>query len=107
MSREFIKREGNKVWRIKLESDGTVTRQTIEDVEPIIERNKRMQNDSRNRNSEWVPAYGVPMIMVSKWLHELGVNFLKLPKDEMRKFLHKKIATDPDYKYFRTRSGRY
>ena len=83
----FLGRDGPKRKYAHLHPDGSVTTQTVMDVEPTLERNKRLQNEDR--------------------LHEDGVNFLKLPKEEAAKYLYRKIAVNPDYKYLRTYGGRY
>lgn len=101
-----LERRPGMIKMAHLDNDGTITTQTIADAEPVLERNKRMQND-RKSHQDWECAYGIPNGFIYKWLHEDGVNILKLPKDELMKYLRKKVGVNPDYKYLRTSGGRY
>ena len=50
--------------------------ETIQDVSPIIERNKIMQNQSDGYISgakEWRHAAHIPNTVITKWENELGV----------------------------------
>ncbi len=80
--------------------DGGFTIQSIQDVEPILDRNKELQNTPQK--SDWGRHIAsIPNIIIDKWSKEDGVNILAMPKDEVARYLRKKLA-DPDWKWLRT-----
>lgn len=107
MRKVFLGQRGHKKKYAYLHGDGKITLETVVDVEPVLERNKRMQNLEKGTNKQWFGLYGIPDIFVSKWLHEDGVNILRLPKDELKRYLLRKVGRNPDYMYLRMHGGRY
>lgn len=84
-------------------TDKGFTIQTIQDVEPILNRNKQMLNsDSGNyRNGNYHPVAAIPKVVVEAWWKELGDNpFAK----HNRKWLIAKL-NDPDNKFLRLKGG--
>jgi len=79
--------------------------QHTQDVEPIIERNKRLQNEGPNMSADkslhWIGS--IPLVIAHKWIVEDGINWLALPKPEMRSYVNRKLS-DPDYRYLRVSS---
>ena len=72
----------------------------VQDVEPILERNKVLQNIPQK--SDWGRHIGtIPNVIIEKWMHEEGVNVLGLRGDEWGRFIKKKL-NDPDYRHLRT-----
>ena len=91
--------------------DDLTDRTTIsatQDVNAILERNKARQNDGPNmtRDKSLKHIASIPNIFVMKWIQEDGINFLRLPKHEARKYLKRKL-NDPDYRHLRTGLGAY
>jgi len=75
----------------------------VQDVEAIIEENKRMQNGEKQVGN-WRLTSVIPLIFVEKWLNEerergnIGIKFCD---EEYDKLVAKKLR-DPDYKWLRT-----
>lgn len=78
----------------------------IQDVEPILERNKAMQNDvdySRKGIAEsWWHEARIPNIVIEKWRKDYGVDVLN--KDHIKKV--KNLLNSPEWKYLKTTAGR-
>jgi hypothetical protein len=71
-----------------------------EDCEGIVEHIKAMRGHDITR--DWGrPVCEIPNVFVTKWLNEEGVNLLKLSGDELRKFIARKVLTDPDFRDLR------
>lgn len=85
-------------------NDGTFTVSASQDVEPILERNKALQNAGKQKGDFRLIA-SIPAIMIEKWLNEEGVPVLKMNKHEFNKFIRKKL-NDPDNKWLRINHGR-
>ena len=79
-----------------------------QDCEPIVERNKALQNetDGYNLDRDLKHIASIPLVIVQKWMQEDGVNFLALSKHERSKYLRRKLA-DPDNRFLRTSPGVY
>ena len=102
-----------------LDSDGNVSRvfhhddmtdistvQTIQDVEPILDNNKRLQtfNDGYSPSRDMKRIASIPMVIAERWIKEDGYNWMALPKKEKSVYLRKKL-NDPDYRFLRTSGG--
>lgn len=71
-----------------------------QDCEGIVEHIKAMRGQNMTR--DWGrPVCEVPNVFVAKWLNEDGVNLLKLQGDELRKFIARKVLTDPAFRDLR------
>lgn len=89
------------------DSDGDrTTVQTVQDVEPILENNKRLQtlNDGYNADRTMKRIASIPLVVVQQWMQEDGVNWLALPKAEKAVYLRRKL-NDPQWRYLRTSEG--
>tara|TARA_R110002051_G_scaffold194581_2_gene262836 strand:- start:3896 stop:4219 length:324 start_codon:yes stop_codon:yes gene_type:complete len=83
------------------EPDGGVTINTVQDVEPVLEANKRLYNaygDKRTtgKMGEWHLAASVPENVWDRWVLETGGD-IKKDKKLLAKYLN-----SPEFKYFRT-----
>ena len=101
--------------KIDRNSSGTVDRyhyiddklviETVQDVEPILEANKRAFNDaSRTHKSEtFNKVASIPMVIWMQWCQKKGISYQESMQNDdiMRLFLN-----DPDNKPWRTRPGR-
>ena len=99
---------GFPIQRYHYDADGDkATIQTVQDVEPYLEANKKFFNDPVKDD----PVFGrrvasIPPIFAEKWLNEDGVNFLALRGKELRAYLRRKLS-DPQYLFLRTHPGKY
>ncbi len=90
------------------ESAGQVTVERVQDVEPILDNNKRLLNDGTNGYSESKDlkrVASIPLVVIEQWMKKDGVNFLSLSGPERQKYLRKKL-NDPDNRWLRTSDGR-
>jgi hypothetical protein len=75
-----------------------------QDVEAIIENNKRLQNEEQRRDVPWRHVASIPNIIMEKWLREeweRGNHGIKWSSPEMDDLVQKKLQ-DPDWAYLRT-----
>lgn len=72
----------------------------VQDIEPILDNNKRLKNEPQSRKSPLRHIATIPNIFIEKWLREDGVFVLGLSKHEFAKFVMKKL-NDPDYRHLR------
>jgi hypothetical protein len=73
---------------------------SFQDVEDIIERNKRLQDEPQK--SDWGRHIAtIPNNILLKWMLEEGVPVFGMPAHEWDKFLRKKL-NDPDWRHLRT-----
>ena len=82
-------------------SDGSVTFDTFQDVEPILEYNKMMMNEygdklTPGKRGTWHKVASVPNNIWEQWLNETG-NAIEKDKKLLNKYLN-----DPDNRFFRT-----
>lgn len=71
------------------------------DVEPVLEDNKRRQNDGTggwSPTKEWRLEYRVPIAIAEKWKNELGVDYQN--RDHQDAFI--KLCKDADFRHLRT-----
>lgn len=84
---------------------GRLTIERVQDVEPILEANKRAFNDAEKRfKSETLNHVArVPLVVLEKWAREKGISYSELLANDklMARFLN-----DPDNRHFRTKPGR-
>lgn len=88
-------------------SEDLMVVRSYQDVEPIIENNKRLQNDGTK--GEFQGGWGrriasIPMNVALMWYKEDGVLFTRMPKAEKAAYLRRKL-NDPQWKYLRTSPG--
>lgn len=88
------------------ESTGDFAIETVSDVEPQLEQNKREANDYDKHHSRELGLKhiaSVPMNIYLKWKQELGVDMLNKDHDKAVK----RLLNDPDWRYLRTSTGTY
>jgi len=80
--------------------------QKVQDVEPILERNKALANSehqAKGIKSCWWHHATIPNTVIEAWLKE-GVDiFSKAPE---QKKLVRRMLNHPDWRYLRTGSGK-
>lgn len=85
--------------------NGNLTVHTYQDVEDIIERNKRLQ--TVEQRSDWGRHIAeIPNNILNQWLNEewaKGNTSIKLFDDEFNKLVQRKL-NDPDWRWLRTDS---
>jgi hypothetical protein len=78
------------------------TIKTVQDVDPILERNKSLKNDNdyeaKGKKEGWRHLAGIPNIVIQKWKLEKGVDVFN--KDHMPAVL--KLLNDPDWSHLKT-----
>lgn len=92
------------ITRVSLDrGEKLIVAHTIQDVEPILEQNKRLQ--SEDQRSDWGRhVASVPDVMVVKWLneeHRRGNTSLRYLGPGFDEWFQKKI-NDPDNRAWRT-----
>ena len=89
----------------KDDSEGTFTIQTIQDVNPILENNKRLQtlNDGYSPSRELKRVASIPATLVRKWCKDAGISFRRFMRRpaEFEKWLERKL-TDPENQFLLT-----
>jgi len=84
-------------------AEGVVVIERVQDCEPILERNKALQNEQR-ADSDWGRHIAsVPNVILERWIKEDGVNLLALPAQEFGALIRRKLR-DPDWAFLRTNS---
>lgn len=73
-----------------------------QDVSPILELNKAMQNEpetwKQGVKNSWAMYAQIPNIVIEKWLNEHGVNVYD--KDHRKKVFQ--LLNQPEYRYLKT-----
>ncbi len=83
------------------ESGDKLIIERTQDVEPILDTNKRIANDApTNWKGEFHHVASIPLILIEKYKNEKGIDLMK-DKAAMKRFLN-----DPDNKFIRTKPGR-
>lgn len=84
------------------ESDDRLTIRTEQDVEPIMDHNKRLINETGN--PRWKKPMNhvasIPLAVIEQYRVEKGIDLLK-DEAELKKFLN-----DPDQRVWRVRGGK-
>jgi len=89
-------------------STGEVFDHHVQDVEPILNNNKRLMAEAETGNKgyspdgDWKRLASIPLVLVEKWLFEEGINVNN--KDHWPAVAAK--LDDPEYLYLRTAPGR-
>ena len=74
----------------------------IEDIQPLIDSNKKLQQEDHHRADEFRLSARIPMTVVYEWKRTYGVDlFNKNHKEGVRKLLN-----SPEYKYLKTTNRR-
>lgn len=85
------------------DSDKTFTFFKVQDVEPILEKNKELR--SQEQKSDWMRHFAsTPVILLEKWLNEewaRGNVHIRWGSPEYDALMWRKL-NDPEYAYLRT-----
>jgi hypothetical protein len=80
--------------------EGKIHFERVQDVEPIIARNKALQGVAQP--SDWARhVASIPNVILEKWMNEESVDYLALPADEFARLIRRKLD-DPDWRWLRT-----
>lgn len=83
--------------------DGNLYVKTTQDVEDIIDNNRRLQNEPQKRGI-WRHKASIPNNIINRWLNEewmAGNVGIKMFDEEFDRLVQRKLA-DPDWAYLRT-----
>ena len=90
------------------ESDGKLTIHNKQNINPLLERNKKLytQNDGYTASRDMRRIASVPPIMLQLWTKEYNGsnNWWALPKETQKKIMRTKLNSS-EFKYFRTSEG--
>jgi len=87
-------------------SERKFTFNRVQDVEPILERNKALQSGTGDTDLGRHIAT-IPNVVIEKWLHEDGVSYQEMmSKDGFERLVKRKLR-DPDWAHLRTTSKRF
>ena len=90
------------------ESDGKLTFHNQQNLNPLLERNKKLytQNDGYTASRDMRRVASVPPIMLQIWAKEYNGtrNWWALPKETQKKIMRTKLNSS-EFKYFRTSEG--
>ena len=91
------------------ESDGKLTVNNQQNLNPLLERNKKLytQNDGYTASRDMRRIASVPPIILQIWAKEYNGtrNWWALPKDTQKKILRVKLNSN-EFRYFKTSEGR-
>ena len=100
--------EGVKTRYIQ-ESDGKLTINNQQNVNPLLERNKKLYtaNSGYTPSRDFKRIASIPPIMLEIWTkeHNGSRNWFALPKETQNKILRTKLNSS-EFKYFRTAEGK-
>ena len=74
----------------------------IEDIQPLIDSNKKLQNEDHRRSDEFRLSARIPMTVVYEWKRLFGVDVF----DKSHNEAVKKLLNSPDYRYLKTTNRR-
>ena len=90
------------------ESDGQLTINNQQNLNPLLERNKKLytQNDGYTASRDMRRIASVPPIMLQLWTKEYNGsnNWWALPKETQKQIMRTKLNSS-EFKYFRTAEG--
>ena len=91
------------------ESDGKLTINNQQNVNPLLKRNKELYNHDDgylSKEREMKRVASVPPLVLQIWAHEYNGsrNWFALPKDIQRKIMRTKLNSS-EFRYFRTAEG--
>ena len=90
------------------ESDGKLTINNQQNLNPLLERNKKLynQNDGYTASRDMRRIASVPPIILQVWTKEYNGsnNWWALPKETQKKIMRTKLNSS-EFKYFRTSEG--
>jgi len=97
-------------WKKVIIEDGKTTTLMSQDVEPLIESNKREYNGDGPRALLGRKVASIPRNEIYNLCHRIGITphfYMQLPWEEQRKILARHIINNREYQYFRTSEGQW
>lgn len=101
--------EGDELKTVKGdEQNKTFYVHTQQDVEQVLKQNKARRNEFSGWNTakDLKAIADIPTVVCYQWLQDDGIMFTQLPKEEMSKYLKKKL-NDPQWAYLKTSEGKF
>ena len=91
------------------ESDGKLTINNQQDVNPLLKRNKELYNHDKgwvSSEKEMKRVASIPPLVLQVWANEYNGsrNWFALPKEIQRKIMRMKLNSS-EFRYFRTAEG--
>ena len=104
---KIIDNQGLLPTEFTIKPDGGLEIRTFQDVEPILDANKALQNDRDFNNgytegNDMKHVASIPLNLLHIWAKEHGVSPMG---QEMTEIIRKKL-NDPNYAYLRTGKGQ-
>lgn len=87
--------------RVHRDRDGGFQIERWQDVEPIIDRNKSLQNEAQTWAGDWHHIGSIPNVILEKWMNEQGADVLRMSAEEFGQFIKRKL-NDPDWRWLKT-----
>ena len=91
------------------ESDGKLTIHNKQNINPVLERNKKLytHNTGYTASKDFKRVASVPPIILQIWTKEYNGtrNWFALPKETQNKILRTKLNSS-EFRYFRTAEGK-
>jgi len=92
-----------------VEADGKLTIKNSQDVDPILQKNKRLYNlnDGYSKSKDLKRVASIPSLVLQLWAKEYNGtnNWFAIPHIERKRILKLKLNSS-EFRYFRTASGR-
>ena len=104
-----VEYDGGIVTKYIQESDGKLTINNQQNVNPLLKRNIDLYNHDQGwltKAKEMKRVASVPPLVLQVWAHEYNGsrNWFALPKDIQRKIMRMKLNSN-EFRYFRTAEG--
>jgi len=84
------------------EPTGEFAIEHIENIQPLIDSNKKLQNEDHHKADEFRLSARIPNMVVYEWKRKFGVDVFN--KDHAQAV--KKLLNSPDYRYLKTTNRR-
>ena len=92
-----------------VEADGKLTIKNSQDVDPILQKNKRLYNlnDGYSKSKDLKRVASIPSLVLQLWAKEYNGtnNWFAIPHIERKRILKLKLNSN-EFRYFRTALGR-
>lgn len=90
------------------DEDNQLIVKTEQDVEPILNENKALQNMEQNKKANFRKAASIPMVIWDAWMKEFkqkhGKEYAHCDRQTRERFIKAKL-NDPDNAFLRTWQG--
>jgi hypothetical protein len=87
--------------------EGKVLIHRHDDVEAVLENNKRLQNESQDTKNGWHHIADIPTIFIEKWMNEDGVTYQEMMSPGGFEALVKRKLRSSDWMWLRTTNKRF